>query len=397
MSGQLHVEMLGGLRVWAGETPVLADPAYVRRPWHLFCYLLLNPGKALPAAALAATLWPHEALLDADTLMDELVEDLNHEFARVGAALQPVQEGPDGYTCNPDITWETDTTLFEQKLRLAAESGPEGRLRLLMDALELYRGELLPKMEAELWVAPLDIHYRQLFSAAAANCCQGLQDAGRHNELLAVASAATAVEPLEENLYLYLFQALDAMEMYRAIIPAYNRVARLFAEEFGHPPGDEIEAIHQKACTHVDPLDRDVLVIKDELRAAPAEDASDNAPLYCTYDVFKYLYQMVSRVVARSGGHVVLLLLTIDDGSGAKPSTRLLSSAMNQVKNAILGGLLRKSDTFTRYSLNQYLIMLTTDKPTGAATVEERIKARCQPMLAPAGLGLVLSTTQMEG
>ena len=90
MSGQLHVEMLGGLRVWAGETPVLADPAYVRRPWHLFCYLLLNPGKALPAAALAATLWPHEALLDADTLMDELVEDLNHEFARVGAALQPV-------------------------------------------------------------------------------------------------------------------------------------------------------------------------------------------------------------------------------------------------------------------------------------------------------------------
>ena len=138
------------------------------------------------------------------------------------------------------------------------------------------------------------------------------------------------------------------------------------------------------------------MIIKDDLRETAKDSRPIRGPLYCTYDVFKYLYQMVARSSERTGSQVVILLVTLQTDEGRMPSSKILSAAMNQIKNVVLNGLLRRSDTVARYSRSQYIIMLSIEQTSGVESVTQRIRRRCNPFLAPNQLKVLFATTEMD-
>lgn len=395
---ELCVEMFDALVVRAGETVLLSDPQTVQKPWQLFCLLLLQPKDAcVPAEELAAALWPREALDAPGKAVADAAAVLNHVFETAGLPAAVQQQADGAFCLNPALPLDVDTRRFEEQLEAAEAAEGKVREQLLDEAVATYEGQLLPQLAGEAWVALRARRYKELFGKAAEALCETLYQNGQHNALLAMATEATAAEPFEEGLYIYIFRALDALHMPRAIIPAYSRTLRLFTESFGHALPQEVEEIYERACTQVDTAERDILVIKDELRSATQENISKGGPLFCTYDVFKYLYQMLARTALRTGSQVVLLLVNLDPvDADALPATRTVAAAMGQVKTAILGGQLRKSDTFTRYSLNQYLIMLSVERTAAADLVVERLKSHCRPFLQPVGLQLNVLVTQPD-
>ncbi len=396
MIQELRVDMLGGLSVWADGQTVLDASARANKPWQVFCYLVLNRGAPIGSAKLIPALWPDEDLADPTGVLKSTVYALRKEFAAAGPQESPILNENGGYMINPAIRLVLDAERFEQKIRRAAEPGVADKLAALGEALDVYQGDLLPQLEGEAWVVPRALYYRQMYTQSVLALCEGLHGQKRYNELLAVATMAGRVDPLEERFYVYTFRALYALGMYRAIIPAYNKTARILSEELGVGLGAEITDIYTAASEQVDSIERDIMIIKEDLREVTQESGSVNGPLYCTYDVFKYLYQMVARSSERSGGSVVIVLLTLQKKNGALPPPKPLSSAMSQIKTLILGGLLRKSDTVARYSKSQYIIMLSVDKAGGAEMVIDRVRKRCRPFLAPGGIELVFATTEME-
>ncbi len=398
MIEKIKITMLGGLSVTVDGVSMLDSNSKVNKPWQVFCFLVLNRSVPSAPTRLISNLWPDENLTDPGNVLKNTVYALRREFKN----LDPQSESPilfenGGYLCNPDISFEVDCDLFEQYSRAAADARGEKKLEILHNAVELYKGELLPQLENEVWVMPLALYYRKQFAECVSELCTILQESGRYSELLTMATSASQVDPLEELYYLYTFRALYALGMHRVIIPTYHKTSRIFSEELGTTLSAEIREIFEASSERVDSIEQDIMIIKDDLREVAKDNRPIRGPLYCTYDVFKYLYQMVARSSERSGSKVIILLLSLkSEKEGEQLSSNTFSVAMNQIKNAVLGGLLRRSDTVARYSKSQYIIMLSVDQPSGAETVMERIGVRCEPYLQPLGLTTVFAKTELE-
>ena len=77
-------------------------------------------------------------------------------------------------------------------------------------------------------------------------------------------------------------------------------------------------------------------------------------------------------MAARSGTSVMLLLIDLVDGQNRPPARQLLSAVMADLREVIRRSL-RRSDTFAKYSANQYIIMLQTDSLDKARIATDRI------------------------
>lgn len=393
----IRVELLGGLSVTADGTPVLDSGAKLNKPWQLFCYLVLHRGAPNTMSRLMDAVWPGEELSDPANVLKNTVYALRREFKGAeGTAESPILFENGGYVCNPAIHFELDTDAFMEKASLARAAQGEDKTGLLTQALELYKGELLPQIADESWVITLSMPYRQAFVDCAGTLCAYLYQQERYNELLSAATTANSAEPLEEEFYLYIFRALYQLKMYRSIIPAYNRAVRIFSEELGTSPSQELQDIYADATGQVDAIEHDIMIIQQELQEV-AGDGPSSGPLYCTYDVFKYLYQMVARASERSGRKVAIILMTLrGKPGGLYPTAKVMTQAMSHLKGLMLGGLLRKSDTVARYSRSQFIIMLSVDTVGNARHVMERIKKGSQDFLYSLDMEIAFVNTEIE-
>lgn len=359
---------------------------------------MLNRNVPTAPARLIASLWPDETLADPGNVLKNTIYALRREFKMVkNTSESPILFEHGGYICNPAIRFDVDVENFEKMCLDAGEAtAEESQIKILMRTAELYKGELLPQLDSEIWTMPLSVYYKKRFGECIQKLCSLLENEERYSELLDVATSANQIDPLEEKYYMYIFRALYALGMHRVIIPTYHKTTRIFAEEMGVPLCDEISDIYKAASEQVDQIEQDIMIIKDDLREIAHDSSPISGPLYCTYDVFKYLYQMVARSSERTGGRIIIVLLTLQGEEAVHPSAKVLSAAMNQIKSLILGGLLRKSDTVARYSKSQYIIMLSIEQAGGAEAVMNRIRKQCDPFLAPNGLKIIFATAEID-
>lgn len=397
MIESIRIELLGGLSVWADGQQLVDNAAKINKPWQVFCFLVLNRMVPSAPARMISALWPDEKLSDPGNVLKNTVYALRREFkAATSPKESPILFENGGYICNPHITFEVDVEQFEKACTGGMAAEGEKKVTQLTEAVSMYKGDLLPQLDAEVWVMPLAVYYKKRYSDCVQALCGLLYETRRYSELLAEATAANQVDPMEEEYYLYIFRALYALGMHRVIIPTYHKTARIFSEELGVSPGTEIQEIYRAASEKIDQIEQDIMIIKDDLREVTQDNRPINGPLYCTYDVFKYLFQMVARSSERSGASIVIILLTLQGEEGRLPAAKTLSAAMSQIKALILGGLLRKSDTLARYSKSQFIIMLSIEQTGGTDAVLNRLRQKCEPFLAPHGIKLVLATTELD-
>lgn len=397
MKPTITVDMLGGLQVRAGDIVVLENAPKVNKPWQVFCYLVLSREAPTPPHRLLQALWSDENLADPGNVLKNTVYALRREFKNIeGECGNPVLFEGGGYICNPAIRFDVDAEIFEAVVNSSKDKKENAKLALLEQAAGLYKGDLLPQLAEDVWVMTRAIYFKKLYNECVNELCGILHERGRFVEQLAVAKAAGRHDPLEEDYFLHMFRALFNLGMNRVIVPIYQKTNRVFTEELGTGLGPELREIYAAASERINPIEQDIMIIKDDLREVNYDNAPMGGPLYCTYDVFKYLYQMVSRTSERSGAHIIILLLSIQDLAGGVAEDETLAAGMRVVRDGLLTGLLRKSDTVARYSKSQYIVMLNSEQVNGADPVIWRIRQHCTSKLEPLGLKVVFATAEID-
>lgn len=393
----IQVQMLGGLRVTADGEELIGPDEEISKPWQLFCFVLLNRNAPCTQTRLTANLWRGLTPADPGKTLARTLETLAKEFgAGDDPTAAPILYENELYKRNPHIEFVLDTEDFEAGCQMAARSEGKKQTDLYGKAAALYTGALLPMLDSEIWVAPLARYFAKLYLECVISQCEGLAAQEKYTQLLETATAATLLEPLEEQYYVYIFRALRALDMGRVIIPTYHRVARVFMEELGMPLNEEIQAVYAEASGQVDAVEQDVMIVRDDLLEVMNENRPGSGPLYCSYDVFKYLYQVVARASERAGRRVAVVLLSLVPEGEEMPPPRTVSTLMNQIRALALSGLLRRSDTVARFSRSQYIIMLSVESREGADIAEERIRRECESLLAQAGMKLRFSPVEVE-
>jgi predicted ATPase len=236
--GYVQIGMLGSTEVRTDDG-VLADVPGARLRGLLIA-LALEPGHVVPKATLVDWIWGENPPPGAANALQRLVSRLRKVLP------EGLVEGlADGYrlTVDPDAV---DAVRFERLLGQArADSGP-GRVRLLREALALWRGAAMQDVGLQDSAA---------FDAAVTRL-EGLRltaledrfgaeiSLGHGAELVTELTDLVAAHPLRERLAATLMRALVAAGRNAEALLVYQRTREALADALGVDPSPELSALH---------------------------------------------------------------------------------------------------------------------------------------------------------
>lgn len=145
-----RIQLFGGLRAERGGNAI--SRFRTQKMGALLAYLAFHRGRTHPREVLIETIWPGiepaAGCLNLRVALHSLRRSLEPPGVPKGAVLRADRAS---VTLNPDSV-ETDVEQFEAAIESAGRAGMEAeKTRRLEEAVELYRGELLPGYSQD-WV-----------------------------------------------------------------------------------------------------------------------------------------------------------------------------------------------------------------------------------------------------
>jgi WD40 repeat protein/DNA-binding SARP family transcriptional activator len=248
MSEPLEIRTLGGLRIQHGGQAVTGRAAA------LLAYLACTR-RAQAREILATFLWPEspQALSNLRTLLTSLRREVG-SYVDTG----------DPVAMNPERAWWLDVAEFEHQL----DTAPQGDVRALEAALELYQGDFLAGLYVdsqsfEDW-ARLErerLRLRAMESLDTLITCHLAQ--GEYTRGLARATQLLAMDSLREKTHRQLMELLAQSGEREAALAQYETCCRLLDEELGAGPSPDLVALYRQiqAGGAVQPVERPVVAL----------------------------------------------------------------------------------------------------------------------------------------
>lgn len=206
----------------------------------LLVVLLLHPGEVVSSDRLVECLWP-------DTLPEKAEHSLHVHVSRLRRRLGDdllVTQRP-GYRLGVAAD-QVDAFHFEALVRLsrgARRRDPSGRLRLLRDALDLWRGHPLSDVDKHTWAQPHIAHLEEVRLGALEDLFEVELALGQHARVAEWAALAVEPHPFRERLWAHLMVALYRSGRQADALAAYQRASRLLSEELGIGPGPDLRRL----------------------------------------------------------------------------------------------------------------------------------------------------------
>jgi predicted ATPase/DNA-binding SARP family transcriptional activator len=234
----VQIGLLGPFEVRTDDGAVADLPGARLRA--LLIALALEPGRVVSKATLIDWIWGEQPPADAANALQRLVSRLRK------ALPEGLIEGhPGGYrlTVEPDVV---DAVRFERLIGQARDAEGSRRVRLLREALALWRGAAMADVghqdsEAlDAAVTRLD----RLRLAALEDRFDAELDLGHGAELVAELTDLVAAHPVRERLVAALMRALAAAGRDTEALFAYEGTREALADLLGVDPSPELSAVH---------------------------------------------------------------------------------------------------------------------------------------------------------
>lgn len=238
--GPLQVRTPGGAPVRLGGV----------KPRAVLATLLLQPGAFVSLDLLTEVLWPGGAPRSAVANVRTYVRTLRHALSsEAGLSDCALSTESSGYRLDVPHG-DVDMLLFEERLeraRTAAESGDDaGALRSYEAALGLWRGGVLQDLPPSVVWDPAVTRIEELRSVAADQCLEVRLRLGEFVPLVAELRARLAEDPLREDLWRMLVQALQDSGRTAEARAAYAEAEHVLAAELGVEPSAPLRAVGER-------------------------------------------------------------------------------------------------------------------------------------------------------
>ncbi|SCK48273.1 BTAD domain-containing putative transcriptional regulator [Streptomyces sp. WMMB 322] len=243
--GEPAFGILGPLTVRAGGAPLAVGGP---KPRAVLATLLLQPNGFVSVDLLTEVLWPGGAPPSAVANVRTYVRSLRRALAAAGTATQLRTESS-GYALLL-APGEIDALLFEERLEDARAERDRGddaaALRGYESALRLWRGSVLQDLPSSVVWDPAVTRLEGLRSVAADECLEVRLRTGDHASLVADLRSRLAEDPLREDLWRMVVQALRDAGRIAEARSAYAEAERIIAAELGIEPSGPLRAIGEE-------------------------------------------------------------------------------------------------------------------------------------------------------
>lgn len=368
----LKIHMLGGLSITYEGRPLVLAKNITSKMVHLFLMLLYTRDSGIRREELIETLYGDCDSEQAANSFRGMVFRLRKNLLAAGL--------PDGeYITNRAgvYRWESGdvrTYLDVEEFTKAAEQGLREQdkvvqQKLLEEADSLYRGEFLPAMIGDEWVAVSNRRFQELYFRCMRKLMGLLKQQESNGKLLHCCEKMADLYPYEEWQLAKLDCLID-MKDYKEALRYYDEVVTLYQEEFGLLPSAELKQRLQSIREHINYDIRNI----NEIQERFLEEEEPGGATYCDLTVFTVVYRYMMKVLDRTGMSAYLMLYTLTD-KNRMPIEK--AEVLEDVRGAMFHAVkmsVRRSDLYTRYGKNQFLILLVGSNQRGCERVASRIQ-----------------------
>ncbi len=367
----LHVHMLGGFSLRYGDRPISFDRSSTTKTIQLLQMILHAGEKGVAREALLEALYGRDDITNPGATLRVNIFRLRKFLNSAG-----LPKGEYIIIKSGIYRWDSENFPLEvdaqefRKYALAAlnASDEEQGIHFMKLACSSYRGEFLPMIAGEEWVAIESANYQQLYFKCLRKLCPILKERREYESLLEISSAAAAMYPFEE-WQLIQMDCLMALNRAQEAMKVYESTSNLFFEELGLSPSPEmLERFHTMSGR----IEYEASTLSD-IQAGLREEKRAAGAYYCSYPGFMDTYRIVSRMIERTGQSVFLMLCTLTDLAGNPIEKEdALEEYTGRMQEAIRRAL-RRGDSYTKYSPNQFLVLLMGIKQEDCPITQLRI------------------------
>lgn len=238
------IELFGGLRVLQGER--LVERFQTQKTAALLGYLALNRERLVSRDVLAELLWPDGNSEAIKNRLNQAVSSLRRQLHAPGTETSTVIIGdrrslglaPDGI--------DVDVERFRMALGAAARSvGKRDEIRYLREAIDLYKGELLPEFE-EPWVVAERLVLAEQYADALEKVITLLTRSGEPDQAIDFARKRLALDPNEVRANLELLELYYRADRMPSVIRHFEDFERRLLL-LGVPVPDAAKVIEGRA------------------------------------------------------------------------------------------------------------------------------------------------------
>lgn len=369
---KLKIAMFGEFSVSYKDRTISEHSKRSKKLWLLLQYLVVHHSRAVAQSELIEILSREDEGVNPTSALKTQIHRLRDILSELGCEKPIIVCINGAYSINSEIETEIDAEEFEKAFKdAAANDDPEEKLSLVLNAVNLYTGDFLAKSAYESWVVPLNTYYRSVYSKAVRIAVELLTSMGKLHDIIAICSKASVINPYDEFIHYSHIKALAELGDQESAKRQYETITHLMMTKFGITPSKELIELYDTAIKSKKSVKSDIdSVISDLL-----EQRQVSGAFFCEYQIFKHLYQLEIRDAQRTGVSINICLLTINGSDGELPAQNPLNKAMQRLQDCVSRSL-RGSDIFSRYSVSQFVIMLSnTNEQTGELIMKRIEKA----------------------
>lgn len=198
----------------------------------LLLYLILNRHRVVPARELAEILWPYQLLDNPYNSVKGAVYRARKSFKKICPA--PFIIANNGtYEFNNSYHLILDYEEFDRLVALARQRSLSlaARGRLYQQSLSLFRGRVLPNLEAEPWLMGKISYYTILFAEVSKEYLLLLRDEGKYAAMFQVASSVLSIESTDDEIHYLLIESLMKKKKFDLARSHFQKAERILTDE----------------------------------------------------------------------------------------------------------------------------------------------------------------------
>ena len=350
MDSKIKITLFSKFEIRMDEEPILVSLSNTRKTKLFLSYLLLHKQKAIPHKDLFELLWSGEDYSNPGTALRTLLYRYRALVDKQGVdqLKNSIISRRGAYQWNQELDISIDIFDFDDysKIGLNSAMSEEKRKQCLKRAIDLYTGPLLPDSGEEHWVVPKAVYYRDLYVQDVIAYIAILKKEGAYDEISALCKKA---EVLAGNS--------DTIELESQIAANGGKV------------DDALKLRYELSAEANKKMELEI----DEVQRGMETEDSENSAFVCDYSVFKDIYHLQRRLLARTGDTMFLTLLSAKRLAEADYEPLKAEKVMNNLLD-VMRHELRCGDSICRYSDNTYAIMFPADSYENAQKIMERVR-----------------------
>ena len=353
---KISIRLFDGFEITMGGKPILENLSNTRKTKLFVAYLLVNRDRPITHQELFELLWSGEDYANPATALRTLLYRFRSMIDKEGAkALGGAIISHRGtYQWNKNLDVSIDALDF----KALAEAGinptisATRRKEYLEQAIDMYKGSLLPDFSSEPWLIAKSAAYRDAYIEAVMPYIEILQEDNQPAKIVQVCERALALAGTSEILELEaqiakLSIANPDATTKNSVLAYYNEVREL-------------------SVRLQDETDR----MQSELQ----EESIEQQAFLCDYRTFKEIYNLQRRMQSRSKSTIFLGLVYIRCNDNDSDDPLYEEKVMNDIV-ACCQRLLRVGDAICRKGDTEVAILFPAESYEDAVGVLERLKA----------------------